>query len=62
MQQTCVRLVARPDSDQWLTDAHLAWGGVPEPSLRLDIAGLDGVTYRIEADWAARTIELSKRP
>ncbi len=61
LQQTCVRLVARPEVDSWLIAAAPVWGDGPEPSLRLDVTGLDGAAYRIESDWAARAVTVQKQ-
>jgi len=59
VQQTCLRLVSRPGREAaWMSAARAAWSGGPTPALRLDLRGLDGVSYRIDADWAARRIAL----
>ncbi|MBI3973336.1 MAG: hypothetical protein HY332_18860 [Chloroflexi bacterium] len=64
VQQSCVRMVANPAEGDWRSGGACHWetddraGQEPAPRLRVRMAGMDGITYRIIADWGARVVEV----
>jgi hypothetical protein len=58
VQQTCARLVANPAAG-WRSDATCTWAHGAAPAVVVHVAGLDGHRYRVDADWARRTVDVA---